>query len=305
MNLLYQFHQYIRLERNLSPKTVEAYMSDIKKWIHFINPGNDEIKWTDSSLDQVIVKANLEDFQHYLSSLYDDGIKARSQARAISSLKAFYKFLKWNKKVEKDPTALLESPKIGRKLPDVLSIPEIEQMISTIDLSLPEGDRNKAIIELMYGCGLRVSETVNMKLSQLFFRDHYIKVIGKGDKERFIPIGQTAQKAIMLYVEGKRTNQKPKKGMEDYLFLNRRGSKLTREMIFIIIKKAAAEAGIKKSISPHTLRHSFATHLIEGGADMRAVQEMLGHESITTTEIYTHLDKEYIRGTMAIYHPRY
>ena len=207
--------------------------------------------------------------------------------------------------MEKDPTALLESPKIGRKLPDVLSIPEIEQMISTIDLSLPEGDRNKAIIELMYGCGLRVSETVNMKLSQLFFRDHYIKVIGKGDKERFIPIGQTAQKAIMLYVEGKRTNQKPKKGMEDYLFLNRRGSKLTREMIFIIIKKAAAEAGIKKSISPHTLRHSFATHLIEGGADMRAVQEMLGHESITTTEIYTHLDKEYIRGTMAIYHPRY
>ncbi|HPE39659.1 MAG TPA: site-specific tyrosine recombinase XerD [Bacteroidales bacterium] len=305
MNLLNQFYQYLRLERNLSPRTVDAYMSDLKKWIQFLYPNKDQIKWTDSSVDQVIVKAKLEDFQHYLTILYKEGIKARSQARAISSLKAFYKFLTWNKKVKEDPTTLLESPKVGRKLPDVLSIPEIEQMISAIDLSLSEGHRNKAIIELMYGCGLRVSETVNLKLSQLYFRDQYIKVIGKGDKERLIPIGKAAQNAIILYINGKRADQKPKKGMEDYLFLNRRGSKLTREMIYIMIQQTASKSGIIKRISPHTLRHSFATHLIEGGADLRAVQELLGHESITTTEIYTHLDKEYIKGTMAMYHPRY
>ncbi len=305
MNLLSQFHQYIRLERNLSPKTVEAYMSDLKKWLRFMTQLEDNQILHDGNIDNTILNVQLEDLQEYLVSLYDEGIKARSQSRAISSLKAFYKFLHWNKKIENDPTTFLETPRIGRKLPEVLTIPEIESMINSIDLSSPEGHRNKAIIEVMYGCGLRVSETVDLKLSQLFFKEDYIKVIGKGDKERLVPIGQTAQNSVLLYVEGKRLQVKTKKGMSDFVFLNRRGSKLTREMVYIIIKQMAEIAGIKKSISPHTLRHSFATHLIEGGADLRAVQEMLGHESITTTEIYTHLDKEYIRSTMAMYHPRY
>ncbi|HNX20769.1 MAG TPA: site-specific tyrosine recombinase XerD [Bacteroidales bacterium] len=305
MNLLSQFHQYIRLERNLSPKTVEAYMSDLRKWLRFMTQLEDNQILHDGNIDNTILNVQLEDLQEYLVSLYDEGIKARSQSRAISSLKAFYKFLHWNKKIENDPTTFLETPRIGRKLPEVLTIPEIESMINSIDLSSPEGHRNKAIIEVMYGCGLRVSETVDLKLSQLFFKEDYIKVIGKGDKERLVPIGQTAQNSVLLYVEGKRLQVKTKKGMSDFVFLNRRGSKLTREMVYIIIKQMAEIAGIKKSISPHTLRHSFATHLIEGGADLRAVQEMLGHESITTTEIYTHLDKEYIRSTMAMYHPRY
>ena len=280
-------------------------MSDLKKWLRFMTQLEDNQILHDGNIDNTILNVQLEDLQEYLVSLYDEGIKARSQSRAISSLKAFYKFLHWNKKIENDPTTFLETPRIGRKLPEVLTIPEIESMINSIDLSSPEGHRNKAIIEVMYGCGLRVSETVDLKLSQLFFKEDYIKVIGKGDKERLVPIGQTAQNSVLLYVEGKRLQVKTKKGMSDFVFLNRRGSKLTREMVYIIIKQMAEIAGIKKSISPHTLRHSFATHLIEGGADLRAVQEMLGHESITTTEIYTHLDKEYIRSTMAMYHPRY
>jgi integrase/recombinase XerD len=305
MNFLLQFHQYIRLERNLSPKTVEAYMSDLKKWLRFLTQLEENQILHDESINDFILKVQVEDLQKYLVSLYDEGIKARTQSRVVSSIKAFYKFLHWNKKIEKDPTCFLETPKIGRKLPEVLTIPEIESMINSIDLSSPEGHRNKAIIEVMYGCGLRVSETVDLKLSQLFFKEDYIKVIGKGDKERLVPIGQTAQNSILIYVEGQRLHVKPKKGMSDFVFLNRRGSQLTREMVFIIIKQIAEIAGIKKNISPHTLRHSFATHLIEGGADLRAVQEMLGHESITTTEIYTHLDKEYIRSTMSMYHPRY
>jgi len=280
-------------------------MSDLRKWLRFMTQLEDNQILHDGNIDNTILNVQLEDLQEYLVSLYDEGIKARSQSRAISSLKAFYKFLHWNKKIENDPTTFLETPRIGRKLPEVLTIPEIESMINSIDLSSPEGHRNKAIIEVMYGCGLRVSETVDLKLSQLFFKEDYIKVIGKGDKERLVPIGQTAQNSVLLYVEGKRLQVKTKKGMSDFVFLNRRGSKLTREMVYIIIKQMAEIAGIKKSISPHTLRHSFATHLIEGGADLRAVQEMLGHESITTTEIYTHLDKEYIRSTMAMYHPRY
>ena len=305
MNLLLQFNQYIRLERNLSPKTVEAYMSDLKKWLRFVTQLEDNQILHDENIDHTILNIQLQDLQKYLVSLFDEGIKARSQSRVISSLKAFFKFLHTNKKIENDPTTFLETPKIGRKLPEVLTIPEIESMINRIDLSLPEGHRNKAIIEVMYGCGLRVSETVELKLSQLFFKEDFIRVVGKGDKERLIPIGKTAQNSMLLYMEGQRLHIKPKKGMSDFVFLNRRGSKLTREMVYIIIKQVAELAGIKKNISPHTLRHSFATHLIEGGADLRAVQEMLGHESITTTEIYTHLDKEYIRSTMAMYHPRY
>lgn len=305
MDLLTQFHQYIRLEKNLSPKSVEAYMHDVKKFVNYLIEEKHLQDTQSTHIDELLKNIQLDDLRHYMQFLYNNGIQARSQARAISGIKAFYKFLILDKTIIANPTSLLESPKIGRKLPDLLSIPEIEAIINAIDLSSPEGHRNKAIIEVMYGCGLRVSEAVSLLLSQLFFNEGYIRVIGKGDKERLIPIGQTAQNAINLYIEGARNKQKPKKGMEDYLFLNRRGSKLSREMIFMIIKNLAELAQIQKNVSPHTLRHSFATHLIEGGADLRAVQEMLGHESITTTEIYMHLDREFIKSTIALYHPRY
>ncbi|MCQ2270379.1 MAG: site-specific tyrosine recombinase XerD [Bacteroidales bacterium] len=288
--LLYK--QYIKLERSLSPKTVEAYLHDIEKLNDFL-AGRKKLE-----------EVQLEDLQDFMASLYDDKMSARSQARIISGLKSFYHFLLFEHHITHDPTELLDAPKIGRHLPEVLSLPEIEAIINTIDLSTTEGHRNKAIIEVMYGCGLRVSEVVNLRLSNLYFRDNYIRIIGKGDKERLVPIGQTAQHAITLYVEGQRQQLKIKKGEEDFVFLNRRGARLTREMIFMMIKKAAEEAGVTKTISPHTFRHSFATHLVEGGADLRAVQEMLGHESITTTEIYTHLDREYIKSVIAEFHPR-
>lgn len=286
------YKQYLKLERSLSPKTVEAYLHDIEKLNDFLG-GRKKLE-----------DVKLEDLQDFLASLYDDKISARSQARIISGLKSFYKFMLFDHKITHDPTELLDAPKIGRHLPEVLSIPEIEAILNGIDLSKPEGHRNKAIIEVMYGCGLRVSEVVNLRISNLYFRDNYIRIIGKGDKERLVPIGQTAQNAILLYMEGVREHIKIKKGEEDFVFLNRRGARLTREMIFMMIKQAAEVAGITKTISPHTFRHSFATHLVEGGADLRAVQEMLGHESITTTEIYTHLDRSYIKSIIEQYHPR-
>ena len=286
------FKQYLKLERSLSPKTVEAYLHDVEKLNDFLCG------------KKTLEKATLEDLQAFLATLYDENISARSQARIISGLKSFYKFLLFDHKIEHDPTELLDAPKIGRHLPEVLSIPEIEAILNSIDLSKPEGHRNKAIIEAMYGCGLRVSEVVNLRISNLHFRDNYIRIIGKGDKERLVPIGHTAQNAILLYLEGARAHTKIKKGEEDIVFLNRRGSRLTREMIFLMIKQAAEAAGVRKTISPHTFRHSFATHLVEGGADLRAVQEMLGHESITTTEIYTHLDREYVKSIIKQYHPR-
>lgn len=286
------YKQYLKLERSLSPKTVEAYLHDIEKLNDFIG-GRKKLE-----------DVKLEDLQDFLASLYDDKISARSQARIISGLKSFYKFMLFDHKITHDPTELLDAPKIGRHLPEVLSIPEIEAILNGIDLSKPEGHRNKAIIEVMYGCGLRVSEVVNLRISNLYFRDNYIRIIGKGDKERLVPIGQTAQNAILLYMESVREHIKIKKGEEDFVFLNRRGARLTREMIFMMIKQAAEVAGITKTISPHTFRHSFATHLVEGGADLRAVQEMLGHESITTTEIYTHLDRSYIKSIIEQYHPR-
>ena len=286
------YKQYLKLERSLSPKTVEAYLHDVEKLNDFLGG------------KKTLEKVKLEDLQAFLSTLYDENISARSQARIISGLKSFYKFMLFEHKIEHDPTELLDAPKIGRHLPEVLSIPEIEAILDGIDLSKPEGHRNKAIIEVMYGCGLRVSEVVNLRISNLYFRDNYIRIIGKGDKERLVPIGQTAQKAINLYMEGVREHIKIKKGEEDFVFLNRRGARLTREMIFMMIKQAAETAGITKTISPHTFRHSFATHLVEGGADLRAVQEMLGHESITTTEIYTHLDRTYIKSIIEQYHPR-
>lgn len=298
MRFIEKFYQYIKIERNLSPKTIEAYLRDIKDFAYFLS-GNTE------NVDDSLINVSPTDFQNYLKEKYDQGIKARSQARILSSLKAFYHYLIFEKIIEKDPTELLEAPKIAHTLPQVLSVVEIEHIIEIIDLSKPEGHRNRAIIEVLYGCGLRVSELVNLRISQLYFDEGYIRIIGKGDKERLVPIGITAQRAILLYYDGERKSLKIKKGMEDILFLNRRGAKLTREMIFLIVKQLANEAEITKEISPHTFRHSFATHLIEGGADLRAVQEMLGHESITTTEIYTHLDSDYIRSTIALHHPRY
>jgi len=299
MRYIPQFQSYLRLEKSLSPKTVEAYLRDVKQFAHFLSNNDENID------EQQLLNVELQDFQHYLQHLYKEKVKSTSQARAVSSLKAFYRFLQYEKVMEHNPTELLEAPKIGRKLPDILSVIEIETIIAAIDLSKPEGHRNKAIIEVLYGCGLRVSELINLKLSQLFFRDNFIRIIGKGDKERLVPIGETAQSAVRHYIEGGRATLKIKKGMEDTLFLNRRGSKLTREMIFMMIKETAQLGGVTKNISPHTFRHSFATHLIEGGADLRAVQEMLGHASITTTEIYTHLDTDYIRSSIAQFHPRY
>jgi len=293
------FQSYLRLEKSLSQKTVEAYVSDIKNFAYFLSQNDEKID------EEALKNASLHDFQNFIQHLYQAHTKATSQARAVSSLKAFYRFLQYEKLVEQNPTELLEAPKIGRILPDVLTIVEIESILSAIDLSSKEGHRNKAMIEVLYGCGLRVSELINLKLSQLFFRDNFIKVIGKGNKERLVPIGEIAQISVIHYIDGFRSKIKVKKGMEDILFLNRRGSKLTREMIFILVKEFAKLAGIQKSISPHTFRHSFATHLIEGGADLRAVQEMLGHTSITTTEIYTHLDTDYIRSVIAQFHPRY
>jgi integrase/recombinase XerD len=244
---------------------------------------------------------HLQDFVMWVNEL---GMGARTQARVISGIKAFYKYLLLENIISSNPAELLEAPRIGRKLPDVLSLPEIDALIAAIDLSQPQGHRNRAIIETLYGCGLRVSELVNLKISGLYFDSGYIRIIGKGNKERIVPVGNVARKQIEFYMQHMRVHLDIKKGNEDYVFLNRRGSKLTREMIFTIIKGLAEAIGLKKTISPHTFRHSFATHLIEGGADLRAVQDMLGHESITTTEIYTHLDREYLRETIIQYHPR-
>ncbi len=292
--LLSRFRQYLALERNRSKNSIAAYTHDVSLLLSFLDPTPPE-------------KATTEQLKGFLQYLYDQGMSARSQARILSGLKSFYFFLVYDGVMEdqENPTHLLDAPKIGMHLPDVLSLEEIEAIINTIDLSTPEGHRNRAMIEVLYGCGLRVSELVTLKISNLYFDEGFIKVLGKGNKERFVPIGGMAQRMVNLYMEGARKQLKVQKGEENYLFLNRRGHHLTREMVFMLVKKWTAEAGVEKSVSPHTFRHSFATHLIEGGADLRAVQQMLGHESITTTEIYTHLDNEYIRSNIASYHPRY
>jgi len=243
----------------------------------------------------------LQDFIKWINEL---GLSANSQARIISGVKAFYKYLIIENLINEDPTELLEAPKISRKLPDVLDTAEIDKLIAAIDLSKPEGERNKAILETLYSCGLRVSELINLKISNIYFNESFIRITGKGNKERLVPIGSIALKQIVNYLQNIRVHIKIQKNCHDILFLNRRGSNLTRVMIFTIIKTLAHKIGLKKKISPHTFRHSFATHLIEGGADLRAVQEMLGHESITTTEIYTHLDRDYLRSTILQYHPR-
>ncbi len=290
------FESYLRLEKSLSDNSIDAYRRDLAKLTSFLGQ---------SSISKQPSELALGDLQEFLKWLNTSELNARSQMRIISGIRAFYKYLLLENLSNTDPTELLESPRIGRKLPDVLSVDDIERLIAAIDLSKPEGERNKAIIETMYGCGLRVSELVNLKISNLYFREGFIRVTGKGNKERLVPIGSKAMKQIQLYRQEIRSHIDIRKGCEDILYLNRRGNKLTRVMIFTILKELAIVAGIKKKLSPHTLRHSFATHLVEGGADLRAVQEMLGHESITTTEIYTHLSREYLRDTILSHHPLY
>ena len=289
------YKAYLQLEKSLSANSIEAYEHDVHKFAQYLN-----VTGLNLSPDKIELH-HLQDFLKWINGL---DMTARTQARIISGLKGFYKYLLLENITDLDPTEMLESPRIGRKLPVILSVEEIDSLINSIDLSKPEGERNKAILETLYGCGLRVSELVNIQISNLFFNEGFIKVTGKGDKERLVPLGSIAQKHMRIYMDSVRSHLEIKKGFEDILFLNRRGSRLTRVMIFTIIKKLALKAGIKKTISPHTFRHSFATHLVEGGADLRAVQEMLGHESITTTEIYTHLDREYLRSTILQFHPR-
>jgi integrase/recombinase XerD len=290
------YASYLKLERSLSANSVSSYIEDTQKLSQFFSSEHASIT------PQKVTADILRDFITWINK---KGLSGRSQARVLSGIKGFFKYLILENIIQDNPATLLESPRIGRKLPDTLSIEEIDSIISAIDLSKPEGTRNKAILETLYSCGLRVSELVEMKISNYFPEISYIKITGKGNKERLVPIGSTAIKCIKLYREGIRVHLQPKRGSEDILFLNRHGRKLTRVMIFTIIKQLVEKAGIKKTISPHTFRHSFATHLINGGADLRAVQEMLGHESITTTEIYTHLDRDYLRQSIMQFHPRY
>lgn len=288
------FKAYLQLEKSLSDNSVQAYGRDLELLTYFLQ---------ETSSEKSPATLDLKDLQRFLKWVNELGLSAASQARIISGIRAFYKYCLLEDIVKTDPTTLLEAPKLKRALPDTLSFEEIEQMIGAIDLSKPEGGRNKAILETMYSCGLRVSEVVNLKISQLYPDLGFIRVIGKGDKERLIPIGSSAIRYISIYKNEIRVHTLPQKGSEDVLFLNSRGTRLSRVMIFYIIKDLAKKAGITKTVSPHTFRHSFATHLVEGGADLRAVQEMLGHVSITTTEIYTHLDREFLRKTLEQFHP--
>jgi integrase/recombinase XerD len=290
------FKSYLQLERSLSGNSVEAYVADLDKLTTYL-----ESVAVTKSPEQI----ELKDLQGFIKWVAEIGLNQTSQARIISGIRAFYKYCLLEDISKKDPTLLLEAPKLRRRLPDILSFSEIENILEQIDLSTPEGTRNKAILETMYSCGLRVSEVVNLKISDLYLDIGFIRVTGKGNKERLVPIGSEAVKYNRIYAENIRVHINVKKGEEDILFLNRRGSRLSRVMIFLIIKDLVKKAGINKIISPHTFRHSFATHLVEGGADLRAVQEMLGHESITTTEIYTHLDREFLRKTLQEFHPAF
>ena len=291
-NLLKRFGRYLKLERGLSDNTVEGYMTDVEKLAGFIQTEN--LAWNQITGD---------DLHRFVCTLQELGIGARSQARIISGIKSFFGFLRLEQLIETDPSEWIDTPKLGVKLPDVLTIAEIEAMVESCDLSQPEGRRNRAIIETLYGCGLRVSELVGLRISDLYFSDGYILVEGKGGKQRLVPISENAVREIILYMED-RKELDIKRGNENILFLNRRGTKLSRVMIFYIVKQACESCGIQKKVSPHTLRHTFATHLLEGGANLRAIQQMLGHESITTTEIYTHLDRQFLRQEILQHHPR-
>ncbi|GAA4808286.1 site-specific tyrosine recombinase XerD [Olivibacter ginsenosidimutans] len=291
---LKDFSQYLRLERSLAKNSIEAYAHDVEMLKQHALCSH--LKDPDALQTQ--------DIRDFLAWIYTLGMAPHSQARVLSGIKAFYQYLLLEGVIKNNPAQLIEAPRLGRKLPDTLSIQEIDQLIGAIDLSTIEGQRNKVLLEVLYGCGLRVSELVNLKISNLFLNVEFIKVMGKGSKERLIPIGQSAIKHLQLYLEHTRPAIVQKPGNEDYVFLNRRGAPLSRVMVFLIIKDLAAKINLQKTISPHTFRHSFATHLIEGGADLRAVQDMLGHESISTTEIYTHLDRDYLRSVMIDFHPR-
>jgi integrase/recombinase XerD len=290
-----EFGDYLKLERSLSNNSIEAYVHDVALLRQYIELSALQVS------PLTITSKHLQGFLQHINEL---GMSAYSQARILSGLKSFFKYLLFEELIEKDPTALIEGPKIGRKLPDTLSYPEIEKLLEAIDLSTPEGGRNRAMLEVLYSSGLRVSELVELKIPNIYFDVGFLRVIGKGNKERLVPIGRDALKFLKIYLEEIRVHVPVQKGFDSYAFLNRRGKKLTRVMIFTIIKNLAIKVGLKKTISPHTFRHSFATHLIEGGADLRAVQEMLGHESITTTEIYTHLDRDYLRQVILEFHPR-
>ena len=285
----------MRLERSMSKNTILSYSSDLEIFLNFCLAHNHDLLKKERDTESLI--------SSYLESRVEDGISKRSQARVISSLRSFFKFLEMEGRTERDPTERIDSPKIGRHIPAVLSVSEIERIISSVDLSAPEGHRNRAIIETLYSCGLRVSELVSLKISDLFLEESFLRVTGKGDKQRLIPVGDPASDAIRLYL-AVRAGGKISKGCEDILFLNRRGGKLSREMIFILIRKQAKAAGVEKEISPHTFRHSFASHLIENGADLRVVQQMLGHSSILTTEIYTHINSDRLRDGILKAHPR-
>ncbi len=290
-----QFKNYLKLERSLAQNSVDAYLSDISKLEQFF-----EIK------ERVVTptKVTQQDLIDFLEFINELGMSAYTQARMVSGLKSFFRFLLYEEVISKDPSELIEAPKLGRKLPDTLDLPEIEALFEAIDHSTPEGTRNRAMLEALYSSGLRVSELINLKISNIHEDIGFIRVIGKGNKERLVPIGRSALKHIKIFRDEVRVHIDVKQGFEDHLFVTKRGKPISRVMVFMIIKDLAAKIGLKKNISPHTFRHSFATHLIEGGADLRAVQEMLGHESITTTEIYTHLDRDYLKQVITQYHPR-
>ncbi len=287
------FVSYLKIEKGLAENSILAYQNDV-----------DKLKEFASASPKLPDQLNYDDLKQFLSTLFDLGLSARSQARIISGIKQFYGFLILENLVKVDPSELLEQPKLGRKLPEVLTIEEIDSLLAAIDLSKNEGHRNHAMLETLYSCGLRVSELVGLRFSDLFFEEGFIRVIGKGNKERLVPVSQQVQKEIEIYQQHIRNHLNIQKGSENIVFLNRRGAQLTRVMVFTIIKNLAESIGLKKNISPHTFRHSFATHLIEGGANLRAIQEMLGHESITTTEIYTHLDQRFLRDAILSFHPR-
>lgn len=294
-NYINSFRSYLMLERSLSENSVEAYIRDVHKLNDYLSING--IKKSPKELTS-------KDISSFIQWIVKFGISANSQARLLSGIKAFYKYLILEEIIDKDPTLLIEGPKKGLKLPETLSTEEIDELIKSIDLSHPQGQRNKAIIETLYGCGLRVSELINLKITNWYRKDGFIKVIGKGNKERLVPIGKVTESVLKIYVDQIRVHQKINKGCEDFVFLNRRGNQLSRVMIFTIIKDLAEKTGLKKTISPHTFRHSFATELIKRGANLRAVQEMLGHESINTTQIYTHIDREFLRESIITHHPR-
>ena len=288
-----RFTVHLTVEKGLSGNTAEGYADDVQKLITYLN-----------SVGIGVESASAADLENFVCTLHDVGIQPRSQARIISGIKSFYRYLKLEGYIDKNPTTMLTQPKIGRHLPDVLTIGEIDRMIACIDMSKPEGIRNRAIVETLYGCGLRVSELVDLRISDIYEDEEYVIVHGKGDKQRLVPISPVALELISDYVEQVRSLLTVKRGSEDVLFLNRRGGKLSRVMIFYIVKELCELAGIRKQVSPHTLRHSFATHLLEGGANLRAIQQMLGHESITTTEIYVHIDRTMLRDEILTHHPR-